>query len=155
MCFHQRVLEYGTIDVVAEYLFALEYHSSHAKDGGRYYIYIVFADILMTVRTDDSAFVVMNRYVELCSMLDNGQIQRRQQYAILIPQLGNGNDQQTMIFTGIAAYYRRAGISPFSIGADVFALKRFIQIRHERFVEFEVTHRRFVGFLYGVLFMLI
>ncbi len=71
MGIHQRVAQQHTVLLMLEYYLLTQYHTSHTIGGGRYLLTVELADILMPVRTEVVALILMQPEVELCAVLNH------------------------------------------------------------------------------------
>ena len=80
----------------------LQDDSSHAIGGGRHLAGIKLTNVLVSLRTEIVALILVEAQVELRSMLNHRAVERRQQNVVLIVQLGHGNNKQTVVLARIA-----------------------------------------------------
>ena len=60
----------------------------------------------MSVRAVDIPLVLVNAKIELCTMLDDGAVERGQKHMVLIVEFRNRNNEKAMIFSGVAVHNR-------------------------------------------------
>ena len=98
--------------------FFLQNYTTHAIRCRWHEAGIKLTDVLVSVRTECVALILVESQVELCAMLDHRTVERRQEHMVLVIELRYRYYQQTMVLTRIAVYECRAAISARTIGAE-------------------------------------
>ena len=71
----------------------------------------------MTLGTEVVALILMETQVELGSMLYHCHVERRKQYMVLVVELGNGHDKQSMILASVTLYHGGTRVGSRAVGA--------------------------------------
>lgn len=85
--------------------------------------------------------IAMNTQVKFCPVLYDRLIERGEDEVVLIVEIGYGHHKKTLVFCCIAARYGCILISTPSICSQNISVKRVLQVNHQLFVKFQVTHR--------------
>jgi hypothetical protein len=72
----------------------------------------------VSIRTEIVALILVEAEVEFSTVLDDRTVERRQQNMVLIVELRNGNNQQTVVLTRVTIYKRRTAISTRTVGTE-------------------------------------
>ena len=137
---HQRVLDHDLIVRAGEDHLLRQDHSADAIDGPWDGVHRVFADVLVTVGAETSAFILVKAKVEFGAVLDHGLIERREDHVVVIVQIWLRHDQQTVVFPRVAIHDGGAVIGALTVCAEHFAREGFFQVDQQRFVKFQVAH---------------
>jgi hypothetical protein len=129
----QGVANKDTVLIGLEDGLTLQDDTSHAVDGGGYYVTRKLTDVLVTLRAEIVALILVESEVELCSVLDDRTVERREQHMVLVVELRNGNNQQTVILARVTVYQRRRTISARTVCTKQFTTKGFLQVGHDGF----------------------
>ena len=82
----------------------LQDDTTHAVGGCRNEAGIKLTDVLVSVRTECVALILMETQVEFCSMLNDRTVERRQQHVVIVVEFRYGNNQQTVVLSRITVY---------------------------------------------------
>ena len=95
----------------------------------------------MTFRAVIIALILVQAEVELSTMLNHCNVERREQNVVFVIELRHGHNEQTMILARITIYNRRAGICSRTISTQQLAWQRLFEVSHQSFFESQITHR--------------
>ena len=87
----------------------------------------------MSHRREHVALVLMQTEVELSPVLHDGFVKRAQQHVVFIVQVGDREDQQTVVFARVAIDDGRAMVGARSVCAQNLTWQGFLQIYHQGF----------------------
>ena len=110
MSINQRIADQDTILVMLEDNFFLQNYTTHAIRCRWHEAGIKLTDVLVSVRTERVALILVEAEVEFCTMLDDRTIERRQKNMVIIVELRNGNNQQTVVLTCVTVYKCRTAV---------------------------------------------
>ena len=114
---YQRVADKDAVLIMLEHHFALKDYATDAIQRGGYFVTIKLTNILMTLGTEVVALILMEAQVELGSMLYHCHVERRKQYMVLVIELGNGHDKQSMILASVTLYHGGTRVGSRAVGA--------------------------------------
>ena len=106
----QRITDEDTILVMLEDDLLLKNHTTNPVRSRRHEAGIKLTDVLVSVRTERVALILVEAEVEFCTMLDDRTIERRQKNMVIIVELRNGNNQQTVVLTCVTVYKCRTAV---------------------------------------------
>ena len=136
MGFEQGVTDQHAVFARHKYAFFLQNDAAHAVNGRCHRVDMKFANVLMPARAEIIAVVFVNAEIELCSMLNDRFVARRQQHMVVAIQFGNRHYQQAVVFTRIAVDNRGAGVCAGFVGAQHFFVQRLFEIGQQCLVKF-------------------
>jgi hypothetical protein len=116
----QRVADKDAILIGLEDGLTLQHYTAYTVDGGRHQTGIKLTDVLVSLRTEVVALILVEAQVELCSVLDDRTVERRQEHMVLVVNLRYGYNQQTMVLARITVYKGRAAIGARPVGSEQF-----------------------------------
>ena len=116
-----------------------EEHSTDTVCNDRERIHFKIDDILVSPRLINIA-VVMNAKVERHSMLQQSLVKSRQQHIAVTSELVDGNSEETVVFSRIAAHYGGVAVAPRPVCCQQFPLQGILQVHEFRFVELQISH---------------
>ncbi len=102
-CIDQGVTDQDARLVQDEETLAGEDYATDTIGVGRDGLAVEFTDILMSTRCEVVSVVLVDAEMKLCTMLDDGLVERRKEYVILLVKLRNWSDKQTMVLACIAS----------------------------------------------------
>ena len=70
----------------------------------------------------------MKSEVKFGTLLDDGFVTRREEHMVIGVDLRYGNDEHSMIFTGITIYYCSTAISTVTIRTKHLFIERFLEV---------------------------
>ena len=114
----QRIADEDAVLIVLEDHFLLQDDATHTIRRRRYLAGIKLTDVLVSIRTERVALILVQAEVELCSVLDDRTVERRQQHMVIVVELRYRNDQQTVVLTRIAVHEGRRAIGARTVGAE-------------------------------------
>ncbi len=115
---HQGITDQNTVLIMVEDHFLFQHDTTHAIRCRWHETGIKLSDVLVSVRTEVVALILVKSQVELSSMLDNRTVERRQEDMIVIIELRHGNHQQTMVLTRITIHECGTAIRTRTIGPE-------------------------------------
>ena len=113
----QRVADEDAVLVVLEEELLLQNHATHAVDGSWNLVTVKLTNVLVTLRTVVVALILVQAQIELCTMLNDGAVERREQYMVLVVEFRNRYDEQTVILANVAVDNRGTRIGSRTVGA--------------------------------------
>ena len=129
----QSIADQDAVLIVLEDDLLLQDDTSYTISGGRHLSGIKLTDVLVSVRTEIVALILVKPEVELSTVLDDRTVERGEEHMVLVIQLGYRNNQQTMVLARIAVYECRRAISARAIGPEEFTSETLLQVRHHGF----------------------
>jgi hypothetical protein len=93
-------------------LLFLEQHTTYAIYGSRYLVAVELTYVLMTLGAEIIPPVLVQAQVELCPVLYDRFVQRRQQDMVFIVQLRQRHHKQAVVLTGVAIHNGSSVIFP-------------------------------------------
>ena len=133
MSIFQRIADQYTVLVCLENRLTLQYHATHTIDCGRNETGIKLTNVLVSLRTEVVALILVETQVEFRPVLDDRTVQRRQEHMVLIVNLRHRDHQQSALLSRIAVYKGRGAIRTTSVGAEQFTAQTLLQVRHHGF----------------------
>ena len=100
----EGVAQQDSVFIVLEHHFFPQQHASHPIQGCGHLVAVKLPDVLVSFGAEVVALVLVQSEVELRSMLNHGDIERREQHMVLVVQFGYWHDQQAMILASVAVY---------------------------------------------------
>ena len=104
MCLQKSVFYYNTVFMGNKYFFLGHDNTTHTICELWHTFTIEFANVLVSVRAEAVAVILVNAKVKRSSMLNDSFIERRQEHMVFIAQLRDRDNQQPVLFTGVATY---------------------------------------------------
>ena len=104
MGIEKRVTNQDAVLKMLKYLLLLQDDTTDTVDCCWKFLPLARANVLVSVGTIDIARILVETKIELCTVLDDGLVERRKENMILTIQLRNRNYQQTVILTRIAVH---------------------------------------------------
>ncbi len=123
-----------------EYNFFPEYHAANAVCQDNVSVQFKIYDILMASRFIDPGITVYTQ-VESLVVLNECFIESRQQYVIAAAQRINGNNQQSVVFAGIASDNGCIQISACTVCGQYFTFERILKVPQFIFVKLQIRHK--------------
>jgi hypothetical protein len=94
----------------------------------------------VSVGREASSGVFMETKVELGFVLDNGFVKRGEKYEVFFTKIGDGDDEESVVFTSITTNEGGTVVSPFAVRPKHLAGERFFEVTHQIPVELNVAH---------------
>ena len=89
---------------------SLQHHATHTVDGGGHYVATELMDVLVTLRAEIVALILVESEVELSAVLYDRTVEGRQQNVVLVVELWYGNNEQTVVLTRVTVDERRRAV---------------------------------------------
>ena len=102
----QRVPNQQSVLISLEDELLLQQHATDPVESCGNFVTVKLANVLMTLRAVVIALILVKSQIELSAMLNNGNVQRRQEHMVLIVELRNGYNQQSVILADVTVYNR-------------------------------------------------
>ena len=118
VCVHQCVSYEYAVFVVLEKCLFLQNNASHPVPCGGHFVALVFSNVLVTSGGEVVSLIFVKPQVELCTMLYYCCIERREQYVILVVNLRNGDNKQSVILSCITVYNGCTMVSSRPVGSQ-------------------------------------
>ena len=115
-------------------------YAPDAVNGGRVCVAFILSDVFVTFGAVVFSGKLVNAQVEFRSVLDDSSVKGGNQNMILSIQFGQGDNQQAVVFTGVAIHDGRVAVSARFIRPEHFLGQGLLEIDHEGLVEFQITH---------------
>ena len=96
---------------------------------------VKFTDVLVSIRTEGVALILVEAQVEFRSMLDYRTVERREQHMVLVVKLRYGNNQQTVVLARIAVYECRRAVGARPVCTEQFTTQTLLEVSHHGFFE--------------------
>ena len=87
----------------------------------------------MTIRAEVVALILVESEIELCTVLNNRAVERRQQHMVLVIEFWHGNNEQTVILTCVTIYQCRRTVGTRTVSPKQFTTEGFLQVGHYSF----------------------
>ena len=71
----QRIADEDAVLIVLEHHFLLQYYATHAINRGRHYVTAKLADVLMTLRAEVVALILVESEIELSTVLNHRTVE--------------------------------------------------------------------------------
>ena len=133
---------------------ALQDDTAYTVGRRRHQAGVELTDVLMPLRAEVVALILVEAQVELSSVLYHRAVERRQQDMVLVVKLGDRYNQQTVVLTRVTVDKRRRTVGTTAVRAEQLAAKAFLKIRHHGFLKSQITHGCFKVFLVYVFWLL-
>ena len=104
MCINQRIADEQPVFISLEDKFLFQHYPTHSVERGRHFVAIKLANVFMPLRAVVVALILVQSKVKLGTVLNDGDVERREQDMVLVVELGNRHDQQTMIFSRVTLH---------------------------------------------------
>ena len=98
----QRVANQQPVLMVLEEHLLLQEHAPHPIDGSGDEVAIKLTDVLVPHRAEIVALILVQSEIELCTMLNDRDVERRKEHMVLVVDTRYGNNEQSMILARIA-----------------------------------------------------
>ena len=136
MRINERIADKNAVFIVLENDFLLQQHTTDPIDCRRHGVTVELSDILMSLRTEVVALILMQAKVEGSPMLDDRRVKRAEQYMVVVVQFRNWHDKQPMVLPGVAVDDGRTGIGSRAVGPQQLSWKRVLKIGHQSLFKF-------------------
>ena len=113
----ERIANEDAVFVVLEDDFFPKQHAAHAVEGGGNLVTVELLDVLVPLRTEVVALILVQAEVEFGAMLNHRAVERGEQHVVLVVQPGHGHHEQTVVLARVAVHDGRTGVCSRAVGA--------------------------------------
>ena len=147
----ERILDKDTVLVRDKHFFFRQNHTAHPIHRLGHRLAIKLSNVLVSVRAETVALVLVQTQVKRSAVLNHCLVQRRQHHVIVLIQLGDRNYQQPVLLAGVAIDDSRTMIRARLVGTQHLLGQRPLEVYHQVLVKFQITHIS-INFSYLCLF---
>jgi hypothetical protein len=133
VCILQRIADEDTVLIGLEDGLSFQHYATYAINRGGHYVTRKLTDVLVTLRAVVVALILVETEVELSTVLNDRTVERREQNVVLIVEFRHGNNEQTVIFTGVTVYQCRGAVGSRAVRSKQFTTERLLQVCHDSF----------------------
>jgi hypothetical protein len=116
----QSIADENTVLISLEDGLTFQHYATYAINRGGYYVTRKLTDVLVTLRAEVVALILVESEVKLSTVLNDRTVKRREQNMILIVELRYGNNEQTVILTGVTVYQCRRTVGTRAVRPKQF-----------------------------------
>ena len=135
MCFEQGVTNKKSEPIRTINDFLLQEHASDTIDPGWHFIPLEAHNVFVAFGTIIFSLVFVQSEIKLSAMLNDRLIEGREEHMVLVVQVGNGHNQQAVIFSDVATYQCSRTIRTRLIRNQEFLEQAVLKICHLRLVK--------------------